>query len=142
MNTPSQPNVEQFGPYLTREWLDDRQIILYTATSVSRDVIDQWVESIRGLRADWPPDRPFLNLYDLSSTDTSLTPYIRQRFQELMQEYHAYHGRTAIVIKKSFLAQLLQMFLDSQPKGPRQRKIFFNRDQGLQWLRQALTERK
>jgi hypothetical protein len=139
--SPTSPStsVEQLGHGLSREWLLDRRIVVYTARDASRPVVDAWVETFKKDIVAWPADRPFLVMHDLSAKNIAATPYGRRRAQEMVDIRPDLKGRAAIVVANTFTMHLVELFLRNQKQHtPRLRRLFFSREKAFEWLKSAL----
>src|SRR5512144_1348868 len=76
--------VEAIAPGLTRQWLCDRQIVVFRISSVSREVVDAWIDTVKATMESWPANRPYLAIHDMTSEKIALTPYARARAEELL----------------------------------------------------------
>ena len=57
---------------ITREWLFDGRVIVYTVSSVNLAAINRWsISAVQTLEA-WPKDRPYLALHDISKPGIGL----------------------------------------------------------------------
>ncbi len=130
---------ESLTPGVTCEWLDDRQIVVYTIATVARTAIDVLLERMKAVLRDWPTDRPYLALYTLGTSSPSQpggpTPYIRERFREVPQMRPEIEAHIAIISTRSFQGQLVRLYTQARGNAAR---IFFSREEGLAWLREFL----
>ncbi len=134
------PDIERLAPGLTREWLCDRRIIVFNFKDVSRETVDACVRGIRETIEHWPLGQQYLCAYDLQFPQAALTAYLRERLKEVMEMYRDRGGSTAIIIQRTFMANLAQFFLNTQKQGIRVRRIFFSREEGLDWLKDVLRQ--
>lgn len=137
---PAPPaDAEEVVPGLFVQWLYDRRIVVFIAHNVSHQTIDAWVEVLQNTLKDWPEDRPFLSLYEMSFPEATLTPYMRSKLGEVIETHQNLTGRTAAVVRKTFLVQLVNLFLRGRRPGIRQRQIFYDYNEGLEWLKEMLN---
>jgi hypothetical protein len=129
---------EQIVPGMTRQWLLDRQIVVFTMTSPSRDIVDAWIDTVKATMENWPGDRPYLAIHDLTSNKVSLTPYARKRTEELLPLSAKVPGYAAIVLSRSFMAQVIRLFLRSQKQQGVNNVVFFSRQEALEWLKSKI----
>lgn len=136
----------QVMPGLFFDEYHDKQIIAYTLTVVSRDVIDKWAESAVSHLLAWPEDKPFLNLQDFSNASFfMLTSYIRKKADEITSPRPEVKGRTAVVVQRNFASQIVVMFLRALPtkgSGSRERETFFVREDALKWLEEKISQKE
>ncbi len=129
-------NIEQISPSVTREWLFDRQIVVYTLANPRRDTVDAWIDAFRSDIMSWPADRPFFVVHDFSVKGSASTPYARTRAQELVDMRPQLKGRAAVVLPQSSITiAMIQVFLSRQRKTARTQRAFARRDQAIAWLR-------
>lgn len=127
--------VEQVMPGMTRQWLLDRRIVVFTMTSPSREVSDGWINTVKATMENWPSDRPYLAIHDLTSNKMSLTPYARKHAEELIPLSAMAPGYAAIILPRSFIAQVIRVFLRTQKQQGNQNLVFFSRQEALEWLK-------
>jgi hypothetical protein len=132
-------STETLTPSLTKQTYHEGKIVAFTITDMHRATIDDWSKAATRALEDWPTALPFLSLQDFSTIDNfSFSPYIRQKSEEMVTPRPDIRGRTAIVLKKSFGARLVQVFLLAKKNKLRQRQLFFSREEALKWLAEWL----
>ncbi len=128
-------HVEQLSPGLTREWLCDRRIVVYTVTDVRRESVDAWVDTFKTDTMNWPANQPMLVIHDFTAPGAVASPYARARAQEIVEVCPEVKGRAALVLSPSVFNSLIHLFLNRQNAStPRVRKTFMSREQALAWL--------
>ena len=127
---------EQVSPGLTREWLCDKRVVVYTLANVHRSTIDTWIDAFKADILNWPADQTYLVMHDFSTKKVDATPYGRHRAEELLWLRRELKGRAAIVLPHTIAAALIQVFVRiAQTKGtPRVQQVFTSRDAALKWL--------
>ncbi|MEP7288023.1 MAG: hypothetical protein ABI947_19900 [Chloroflexota bacterium] len=120
---------------MTHQRLLNRQIVVSKITSVSRDVVDAWINTVKATMENWPEERPYLAIHDLTSDRVSLTPYARTRAEELIPLGAKVPGYAGIVLPKSFVAQLIRLFMRTQRKQGVHNEIFFSMEEATNWLK-------
>jgi hypothetical protein len=88
---------------MTREWLADRQIVLFKVTSMAREDVDLWMNTVKETMLAWPDDMPYLAIHDLTGKGVPLTPYARARAEELIPIAPKTKGFAAIVMPRTFV---------------------------------------
>ena len=131
---------EELTPGLSCYWLLDHRIVVFEALQASRIVVDIWVNSVIREMANWPYDRPYLVLHDFRAKNIALTPYARKRAQDLIPISSRTPGFAAIVVGKSFVAQMIKLFMRTQRAGNIDNQLFFDYDEGLNWLKSKMNE--
>jgi hypothetical protein len=130
---------QEIAPGIILEWRYEQQIAIFVFRTASRPSIDRWFEVTDIIMRDWDSSRPFLVLYDTSGVP--LTPYIREKSRKLAENHPHLKGRTAVRVEKTFMARIVQFFLERELKRKqhaRQRRLFFALDEALDWLKEAL----
>ncbi len=127
--------VEQLSSGVTREWLHDRQIVVYTVKDVRRETIDTWTEAFKSDIGDWPADRLFRVVQDLRLAGGT-TPYGRARGQEMFRTRPEVRVWTALVLPDTFVNTLIRLFVRAQAtrNATRVREFFTTREEALTWL--------
>lgn len=132
-------SVETVALGVTQESFHDGKILVFTVADIRRETVDAWSSTALKTLEAWPSDEPFLTIQDFSGVDNfSFTPYIREKSEQMVTPRPEIQGRTAVVVKKSFGARLVQVFLLAKKNALRQRKLFFSRDEAMKWLEEWL----
>ena len=132
--------VEEICPGLTRQWIRDRRIVVFKLTNSSRELTDAWFAAVVETYKQCPPGQSYLCLQDLSQGNLTITPYGRQRTSELSSLYPELRGRTAVLVSKSLMGQMMKglLRLIGNRETGRNRRIFFHKDEALRWLEDGL----
>ena len=143
-NAP-QSSIEKINEHFSIEKVHDGRIIIYTVTSIKREIIDAWAAKMREVMLAWDAQSTYLSLHDYSDANSFVTtPHLRQRSKENAALRPELNTRTAIVIPESLMAHVTRLFVQALPKtrhAERLRRIFFNREDALAWLEEALSEK-
>lgn len=142
---------------LTLDHYLNGEVIVYKLTAVSEDIINKWAELIQTILKDWPKDKPYLAIHDLSQAGVSLqfaalvnfdmlnlgiTMGGRLLAEGLFNQHPKWHGRIAVNFNLSLSGQTnrtLMGFLNQE--HPRiQYKSFYNRTKCLRWLTTGVTD--
>lgn len=127
-------------PGLQQEWAVEGRAVILTVTDTSLDTLETWAQTCRELLLEWPAHQPLLLLHDYSQVDVIISPYIRRTSEELMQIRPELPGKVAVVLTKTIVAQIAHAALNTlwkQGLKARQRRVFFDREDGLAWLLEA-----
>lgn len=125
---------EQLAEGLTRHYLYDRQIVIFTVENIHQHTIDAWADAVKHEVLNWPADFPFLNIHNfLNVKNMSFTPYIRKKSAELTPLAPDKAGRTALVLPRSMVSTIVHYFLRTQQNRIRPRQVFFKMDDALKW---------
>ncbi len=133
-NLEATSHLEQLHSAVTREWLYDKQLVIFTIKDISRAAVDAAIQGFYDTMGAWPLDRPYLAINDFSAPRDALTPYVRERVEEVNKFRPELKGHIAIVTRWGVLAQLMQVYVATHPGIHRERRVFFHRDNALKWL--------
>jgi hypothetical protein len=127
---------EQLSPKVYRQWIHDNQIVVYKILDGSRESVDTWVNTVVEILKATPPERPYLAVYDIASVLT-MTPYARQRSQEIVNAGLHLEGRYALVLSSSVVAQVIRLFVRREIDRQNRRfarGFFKTQQEAIQWL--------
>jgi hypothetical protein len=136
---------------LTVEQLENDAIIAYTLSSAQSSTIAAWSDLAVANLHDWPKDRPYLALHDLSHPGVGLlyltavefdpfnvgvTPGGRRAVYDLMAEKPDWQIVLALVVSTSLSGRLTRLRVaDIISDLPRiTSRTFFKRSAALEWL--------
>lgn len=117
---------------------------LLTVNSLStRDEVITYYNRQRELLENWPEDRLYLVMHDLShAQQVPWTPYIRQMAEELADAIPTHlQGRVAYVLPKAHTSSVIALFIrrDQSRRTPNVLyEVFYNTDQAMSWIEDAL----
>ena len=133
---------QQLAPGVTTDVLHDGQIVRYNITTVHQEFIDKWIEHLDRVMMTWDHVHPRLLLLEMHGTP--LTPYIRKVTQDIAKKHGRVSGRTAIVVKKTLVTQVIRFFVERVLARPghqlRERRLFFFSTEALAWLEEAIKK--
>ncbi len=132
------PQGETIAPGLDRAWLENGRIVQFTIETLTRQAMDQWVAAVWETIDHWKADTPYLGLHVVCSTPAGFTPYIQQRVRETFSRNNEVPGRTAVVLPRTLVLDLVRIFFRFQRRGAREWRIFYRYDEALAWLKEAL----
>lgn len=133
--------LETFDGGVTREWLEARQIVVFTLPDIHRSTVDSWGNAVMETVTQWNPEQPFLGLHDISANSIALTPHARDWTNRLAQASQHLHGYYSAVLPKTIVAQLVRHLLEYQIRSqmPNMKPhMVFTREEGIAWLREYL----
>lgn len=130
------PDYKELMPGLTRESFHDGRIAVWSATTSTKEVIQAWFDYSRQEMQDWPAEHQYLALLDMSRV--ILTPFGREKAAELTEVRPDLGGRVAIVISASSIGHLTRLFVNRSLNKNRERRVFYSREEAIQWLEEAL----
>lgn len=144
-------------PGLRVDWYNNDDVISYKLTQVTVQLIDAWAEYVRDVLREWPDDKPYLAVHDLSQPGVSLqyaalvnfdmmnigiTADGRKLAESLFDAHDNWHARVAVNFNLSLSGQTnrtLMSFLDRDHPSIRY-KSFYNRTKCLRWLTTGITD--
>ncbi len=133
------------------EWLENRQILAFTAHAVNSAVVKLWsAEAIRSLEVA-PKNRPFLVMYDVSAPGVGLRflaaveedifnigilPGARSKVERIVAEHPDWKLVLALVGSTSLSSHFAYLLHAERAETPYlQSDIFFSRTAAISWLR-------
>lgn len=138
-------------PGLNVELLENDAIVSYTLSSAQSSTIAAWSDLAVAKLRDWPKDRPYLALHDLSHPGVGLlyltavefdpfnvgvTPGGRRALHDLMAEKPNWQIVLALVVSTSLSGRLTRLrmadIISDLPKITS--RTFFKRSAALEWL--------
>lgn len=142
---------------LTMDWYLGNEVVVYKLTAVSDDIVNKWAELIQSTLKDWPKDKPYLAVHDMSQAGVSLqfaalvnfdmmnlgiTMGGRMLAEELFNQHPNWFGRIATNFNLSLSGQTnrtLMSYLNQE--HPRIKyKSFYNRTKCILWLRSGVSD--
>lgn len=125
---------EVVGSFVVRRWLNDRQILTYTAQGeANKATLDAWGSSLEATLIDWLPDTPHLSLHQLP-LHVDLLPYLREWMDTLEATSAHLPGRMAVVAPP----ELALLVLDVIEHPCLETGVFPTYNAALKWLQAAL----
>ncbi len=125
------------------EWVYNDQVVIYKIKTFSRDSIYQNSEAIKHILRNWTAGKPYLALLDYTENPhMTLTPYYRQRTEDLLRTFPRLYGRTAYVMKKSAASQAFRLYVKygiGHSHHRLKRELFFSCEEALAWLSEDLA---
>jgi hypothetical protein len=129
---------EQITPFVTFEWLFDKQGFAVTVRNGSRDTTDAWFNKVTEIALGWPKDKVLVSLYHYDFDLLSMSPHARSRAEALRDLRPELQARSAVVLKGQVIAQMAQLFMRLKPNKNLIVRFFFKRDAAEAWLKQEL----
>ncbi len=130
------------GHGVTYQWIENERILVVRMGEPTREAVDIWANFMLDLFKNWPANKRLLTLQDQSSDKMTVTPYMRQRANEVDQASAklATDGRLAMVLYKSITTTIVKLVANSFGSQNRsiERRFFTNTDEALAWLKAAL----
>lgn len=134
--------IDYSSDVVTRQRIQDGKIVVleFDTPYLSCRIVDEIVNVIIDTMRNWTPKRPYLAL-QIFNKGVMMTPYARQRTEEVVSMFPHLKGRVATVIHPVTSASVTQSWLDNilsvqQPAFAH--RIFFTREEALNWLTELL----
>jgi hypothetical protein len=123
----------------TVEWIDDGAIAVVTGVAnVDRDAVDDWVSVIIKLNQEWPQEKPYRVLFDITkSQGVSLSPYAQKRNIETFNDMPQHIcGRFAAYAPNTMFGHMVRFFVRTKTRSANIKGgVFFVKEDALKWLR-------
>lgn len=139
---PSRSSIEDLGNGVKREWLHGNRILVFTITTdtMVRETVDTWAAGVIEAIRRWPDEKVMLLMHDARHVEFS--SYYRHKVDEVNRATpRSLHGRTAVVVQRGMLGYFLSTLAQTTGRlfrGRIETKVFFDREEGLNWLRELL----
>jgi hypothetical protein len=130
MTNQEQPGYEyiQYGPGFS-------EIIF---KNFKRSTLDAWLAGVEERYPELRDAPRLLTLYDLRAMLT-FTPYAAAAFQKVIRrEYKGTGHRLAFVIRENLINLRLRYAIERYRGGSGTARVFFNREQALEWLKEGM----
>lgn len=137
------PAKVQIANGLTCEWLHNKNIAVYTFRDLTPETVDHWCMNLAEVASDWSKEQPFLAVYDFSHKDVEFTPSLRQRADQLLDEFlSSMSGRYAVVVTQGVLRRIIRMFTGDDLSGKEriERRFFFDREESIAWVAEKIEK--
>lgn len=147
-------SVEDIAFGITREWLFEKRIVVYSVTLMNITTIRIWSNEVLSSLENWSKARPYLALHDLSQPgiglsymvlarayllNPAITPQGSAQLQHILSEYPDFRVCLAVVLSKEYA----DLFPPEKVKpltahDPRiNTALFFERSEALNWLKKV-----
>jgi hypothetical protein len=137
-------NIEKISEFLSVEFLHNGKLVIFTVTSIHPSVITSWANKVKEVMTVFPAGKVYYNLHDYTQANSFVTtPFLRQKSKEnalLRPDLSAF---TAICIPPSVLSHITRLFVQALPRhrdAKRERRIFFSRQEGLNWIEDQMRQ--
>jgi hypothetical protein len=137
-------DLDELFPSLTEkvemEWLGNGGVVSFTFADVSDETTEEWYEITTNAFANWPPLTPICMLLDFSHVKAIIIRSgFRQRAQDLSRQQSSKQARVAVVLPQDQAmhlgaVRLLLRSLYNSSTVERERKIFFSKQEAIDWL--------
>jgi hypothetical protein len=136
--------VEQFDKGIRRRWLTPRIVVIETEGDMSMAAIDSWAQISIETYNNYPAQYPSIfALHDLSHPNQRITPYSRQKAQDVYKYINMQRPiYVALVLQNSLLSQLASILsrIWDRPYPNMHQKIFTTRAAAVEWLQAMVRQ--
>jgi hypothetical protein len=116
-----------------KQWLAEGRVLCYRFSDTAQDTIDAWAADLIDEFMNWPTDKPWRLMLDISLRGGIVSAYSLRRAREIANLRPEVRGRLSIVIGSRLAAQVISLALRST-NSYRQRQVFATEAGALQWL--------
>lgn len=129
--------IEDLGHHVTREYLCDSQIVIYTVIGGGQDITDAWANAMIAEITAWDIGKPYLSLQDMSQA--GISAYGKKRTNDIVKSIPAgMQTYIAIVIGKTVFGRFIKMLTQSLASIHKETQLNYRfvttREEGLRWL--------
>lgn len=142
--------METFYPGISREWVSDDRVVVYTLHSPKMATLDAWCEAALSTLESWPKDKPYRAVHDISQSGLGLLycaavendifnigvlPRARKQVSALLEANPNWPIVLSLVVSGSLTGHLAKiLYRQSNLEAQIQAKTFFYRDMALNWV--------
>ncbi len=103
---------QDLGNNVVLQWNNEKTQVTYTLSASRRDAVDTYIESNLDILKNWDHTKTLYTIQDISDDNVALTPYLRERLNEITDYVKDNHiqVRTSVVLSDNLTGQLMQVF--------------------------------
>lgn len=120
-----------------KEWLADERVLCYRFTDTEPATIDAWTDDLTRELLNWPEERPWRLLLDITLHGNIISAYALRQAREIAILRPEMGGRLAVLVSSSLAARMISLAIRSVTNRYRQRQMFSSEAHALQWLLDA-----
>ncbi len=133
--------VENLGHHVTREYLYDGQIVVYTVVGGGQNITDAWADAMIAEISAWDVAKPYLSLQDMSQS--GISAYGKKRTDDIMKSIQpGMQTHFAILVGETLFGRFIKMLTQSLANLHKETEFhyqfFTTRQEGLSWLESCL----
>lgn len=130
---------------LSFRWILDNKAVAFVAADATRRTVDAWIDKQLELIKTWDPNRVAFMINSFAAPDCVVTPYARQRLNDILKYTSHIRSLSCSIIARSALAMpvvLLSNAINSTARrqNKSQNMIFYSHDEGVRWLQRRIAE--
>jgi hypothetical protein len=142
--------MQEIAPGVLREFTLDSRVLVYKVQRVTMNSLMAWSTCAIQTLEEWPKDRPYLVVHDLSHPGVGLLfstavggeifnmgvlPNTRKRIDEIIQANPNWQLAFAIVVSPSLSGRMAKLIIHKKSSNLQlQEKAFFTLASALEWL--------
>ncbi|PJF37372.1 MAG: hypothetical protein CUN49_00750 [Candidatus Thermofonsia Clade 1 bacterium] len=130
---------------LSFQWILNGKALAFVAANATRQVVDAWVAKQLELLKTWDPNRIAFALNSFAAPDCVVTPYARQRLNDLVRQTARITSRSCTIIMRSALGMPVVLMSNAINSAARrymksQNVVFYRHEDGIRWLQRRIAE--
>ena len=142
--------MQEIAPGVLRDSVHDNRVLVYRVENVTMSALSVWSDIATQTIQDWPKDRPYLAIHDLSHPGVGLLfstavggdifnmgvlPNARKRISEVIRANPNWQLALAIVVSPSLSGRMAKLIFHKEPSDLQlPEKAFFSVSSALEWL--------
>lgn len=140
-NESTDGSIEQLGTGVTRQWLHERRLVIYSVTGGGIDITNAWADNVIQDMQAWVAHQPILSLQDL--TQSGISVYGKARTEDIFKAVpSAIPTHIGVILGRGPLANFMRLLGEGLLRKYRRPdftiEFFSSRAAGLAWLEQFL----
>jgi len=104
--------IENLDNDITMEWNISQTQVTFTMSASHRNAVDSYIDANLDILKKWDHAKILYTIQDISSPDVALTPYLKERLNEITDyiKSNQIQVRTGVVLSNNLTGQLMQIF--------------------------------
>lgn len=130
---------------LSFRWILNGKATAFVAADATRQVVDAWIDKQFEVAETWNPNRIAFAINSFAAPNCVVTPYARQRLNDLLRRTAHIKALSCTIIMRSALGMpvvLLSNAINTMVRSRigSQNMIFYKHDDGVRWLQRRIAE--
>ncbi len=130
---------------LSFQWILNDKAAAFVAANATRQVVDAWISKQLELLKTWNPNRIAFVINSFAAPDCVVTPYARQRLNDLIKLTLHIRSLSCTIIARSALGMPVVLLSNAINTSARrhnksQNLIFYKHEDGIRWLQRRIAE--
>jgi hypothetical protein len=130
---------------LSFQWILNGKALAFVAANATRRVVDAWMDKQAELLKTWNPNRIAFMINSFAAPECVMTPYARQRLNELVKRTEHIKALSCTIIARSALGMPVVLASNAVNTITRyrtgsQNMVFYKHDDGVRWLQRRIAE--